>query len=209
MFNKPPLLPYPTPLLTRTQRQRREGALTTVASGRFQNYMVRYVCARRNLTVADWGSGWFQKKWVWELPANLNLRWVRPSICFPSLHAHWISLAAREGRVIGRRTVSRVASRVHLLARTHPPHELHTGAMLQPNATTQCSTQRLPREPSPHEAVPLLVVLGVNRRFLVQQVLLRRQTKLSKMKGKMGTKWESLDGPNGRQPTASRCDLYL
>ena len=64
-----------------------------------QNYMVRYVCARRNLTVADWGSGWFQKKWVWELPANLNLRWVRPSICFPSLHAHWISLAAREGRV--------------------------------------------------------------------------------------------------------------
>ena len=38
---------------------------------------------------------------------------------------------------------------------------------------------------------------------------LRGETKGSKNNGKMETKWDSRDGLNGRQPTASRCDSYL
>ena len=36
---------------------------------------------------------------------------------------------------------------------------------------------------------------------------LRGQTKGSKIRGKMGTKWSSRDGPKGHQRTASRCNL--
>ena len=38
---------------------------------------------------------------------------------------------------------------------------------------------------------------------------LRGETKGSKIKGKMGVKWDSRDGLDGHQPTASRCDFYL
>ena len=38
---------------------------------------------------------------------------------------------------------------------------------------------------------------------------LRRQTKGSKIRGKIGTKWDRRDWPKGHQPTASRCDLRL
>ena len=42
-----------------------------------------------------------------------------------------------------------------------------------------------------------------------EDVLLRRGTKGSTLWGKMGIEWDSRDGPNGHQPTASICDLYL
>jgi hypothetical protein len=38
---------------------------------------------------------------------------------------------------------------------------------------------------------------------------LRGETKGSKIKGKMGVKWDSRDGLDGHQPTASRCDLSV
>ena len=38
---------------------------------------------------------------------------------------------------------------------------------------------------------------------------LRRQTKGSKNRGKMGTKGDSRDGASGHQPTSSRCDFSL
>ena len=38
---------------------------------------------------------------------------------------------------------------------------------------------------------------------------LRGEGKGSKIRGKMGIKWDTRDGPNGHQPTASRCDLCL
>jgi phosphoserine aminotransferase len=38
---------------------------------------------------------------------------------------------------------------------------------------------------------------------------LRGETKGSKIKGKMEVKWDSRDGLDGHQPTASRCDFYL
>jgi hypothetical protein len=37
----------------------------------------------------------------------------------------------------------------------------------------------------------------------------RGETKGSKIKGKMGVKWDSRDGLDGHQRTASRCDFYL
>ena len=45
--------------------------------------------------------------------------------------------------------------------------------------------------------------------YAVGLVCLRRETKGSKIKGKMGVKWDSREGLDGHQPTASRCDFDL
>ena len=40
-------------------------------------------------------------------------------------------------------------------------------------------------------------------------VSLRRRSRGSKIRGKVGRRWDSRDGPNGYQPPASCCDLPL